>query len=142
MNQEIKAQWIAAALSGQYEQAKYHLHMYSNGAADTTMLPEEAIQAFRLKPCFCIQGILCDIAAKAGVVVKRYEYSDAGHIIVGYGSDGNTGGLPREVLQWAGIDPDRYGSSNEDTGKLGHIAVENDGGVPFVDLVPIIERLF
>jgi hypothetical protein len=142
MNQEIKQQWIDAALSGAYEQAKYHLHMYYNGAADRTVLPEDAIKEFRLKPCFCIQGILCDIAAKAGVVVKRYEYSEGGHIIVGYGSDGHTGGLPREVMQWAAIDPDRFGSSNLDSGKLGHIAVENDSGVPFSELVPIIQRLF
>lgn len=46
MNPEVKASWIAALRSGEYQQGKGHLR---DGSA------------------FCCLGVLCDPAAKAGV---------------------------------------------------------------------------
>jgi hypothetical protein len=86
MNPAIKAQWVEALRSGEYEQGKYRLR---NGDK------------------FCCLGVLCDIAHKAGVV----EYTPASEQVAQdpgeetfdrYGDE--TGCLPLEVREWAGID--------------------------------------
>lgn len=50
--------------------------------------------------CLCYNGVLCELAAEAGVV-KRYtrDYGD----LIAYGEDQETGFLPEEVVAWAGL---------------------------------------
>lgn len=81
MNPEIKAQWVNALRSGEYEQGKYQLH-YQDGAINE----------------YCCLGVLCDLAVKAGVDVHLEKDGTS----VSYGDQ--TGALPGPVQEWAGLD--------------------------------------
>jgi len=85
MNQEIKAQWLTALRSGDYEQGYGHLNVKSLGGV----------------PHFCCLGVLCDLAVKAGVVES---YEEGAWTL--YGESGEGGGLPPEVQKWAGLKVD------------------------------------
>ena len=86
MNPEIKAMWIDALRSSEYEQGAGHLHTgYING-----------------KEYFCCLGVLCDIAIKNGVVLDvEIQSSDGGAVRWMY--NGCTEYLPLAVAEWAGI---------------------------------------
>lgn len=78
MNQAVKAEWVAALRSGEYEQATGHL--YYEGS-------------------YCCLGVLCDLAVKRGVVSMR-----EGVVTRSYGELDETAVPPHEVLDWAGLD--------------------------------------
>ena len=82
MNKEVAREWIDAARS---LDEKRHARGF---LGISNLVGQE---------CFCVMGILCNIAARKGVVVKR----KAGRIIE---FDGNQGLVPYPVLEWAGID--------------------------------------
>ena len=78
MNPEIKKQWVADLRSGKFPQTDGYL---------------------RYGDAFCCLGVLCDQAAKAGVVSEEraadddyYYYSNV------------VGELPDAVKEWAGLD--------------------------------------
>lgn len=89
MNPAIKAQWVAALRSGEYQQGRNFL---------------------RTDEGFCCLGVLCDLAVKAGV-------ADWGEPDVFPSIDGrvyddvracgdSTGVLPTVVMRWAGLNTD------------------------------------
>ncbi|WP_326565118.1 hypothetical protein VSH64_25070 [Amycolatopsis rhabdoformis] len=78
MDPEIKAKWIAALRSGEYEQGKRVL-----------------VENDR----FCCLGVLCDLAAQAGVVV-RFS-SQRGFESTSDPRDVSELSLPRAVEAWA-----------------------------------------
>lgn len=82
MNEEIKAQWLAALRGGEYTQGKAHLNIQRYGQAT-----------------YCCLGVLCDLAVKAGVVSADEWDQD----ITSYGEEEATNMLPREVVEWSGI---------------------------------------
>ena len=84
MNQEIKAQWVEALYSDDYEQGQEYL---TKRQGDTFT--------------FCCLGVLCDLAVKAGVDVTVKEHKEAGFDYVVYNSKSGT--LPRSVMEWAGL---------------------------------------
>jgi hypothetical protein len=88
VDKEIKAQWVAALRSGEYEQGRGYLRT-SDGK-------------------FCCLGVLCDLAAKAGVV--RVSESDDFAYGALYGLEDQVFGLPAEVRDWAGggLTPEPY----------------------------------
>jgi hypothetical protein len=84
MNQEIKAQWVERLRSGEIEQTAGKL-----GTKDGKR---------------CCLGVLCDLAAEAGVV--KTEPNDIGYLVY-LDSDedefGEQSVLPLSVQKWAGI---------------------------------------
>ena len=124
MNPEIKAQWVAALRSGEYEQGAGYLHR-----GDT----------------FCCLGVLCDLAIKAGAPkVKEYRHP-AGSMSAYNGSELN---LPPSVIEWAGLscsDPflvfkcgevsERHLISDFNDGGL----TFNEGGLTFNEIADLIE---
>lgn len=76
MRPEVKAKWLAALRSGEYRQAREHLHVRDEGDR------------------FCCLGVLCEIAANEGVVVRE---ADDG--LVTY--DDKEDMPPRSVRIWA-----------------------------------------
>jgi hypothetical protein len=89
MNQEIKKKLVAALRSGKYQQGRGYLKVDEN--------------------CNCIGGVICELAAEAGIVEARQINENDGPIWHwGYVSkkDENTvayGVLPDEVAEWAGL---------------------------------------
>lgn len=80
MNPEIKAKWLEALRSGEYKQ----------GTGSLCTIQEDGTS------WYCCLGVLCDLAAKEGVV----EIGLAGREIY-YGESDSY--LPDRVQRWAGI---------------------------------------
>lgn len=76
MNPEIKALWIAALRSGEYEQG---------------------VAALNSENKFCCLGVLCELAVKEGGIVQVSDRKG----IVSY--DGYSAYLPDSVREWAGV---------------------------------------
>lgn len=106
MNPEIKAQWIAALRSGEYQQGRGYLNSHT----------EEGDK-------FCCLGVLCDLAVKAGVDVEVREHD----FINGLSYNGGTSLLPNVVEEWAEL-PDRaVGLIVEIDGQALSLPMLNDG---------------
>lgn len=119
MNQEIKAQWVAALRSGEYQQGKAALHSFDeDGHAQ-----------------FCCLGVLCDLSAKAGVGVEVLELE--GSVLYDRFQDF----LPTVVMKWAGLENSvgRLPGRDTDEGALYQL---NDSGFPFSAIADVIEREF
>jgi hypothetical protein len=102
MNPEIRAQWITALRSGDYEQGR---------------------SVLRQDDLFCCLGVLCDLAVKANVIAAR-KNSDG---VWFYGRDWDET-LPEQVMEWAGISPSRdVGTS---TGVPRVVVIPDDGDQP------------
>jgi hypothetical protein len=127
MNPEIKALWLAALRSGEYEQAKGYLNL--DGA-------------------FCCLGVLCDLAVKQGVedltVETKSLYSQAASFVT-YNND--SGDLPEVVREWAGLD----GVSTKEVETwegsavkhpLNLVDLNDDKGYTFAEIADVIERDF
>jgi hypothetical protein len=91
MNPQVKAQWLTALRSGEYEQAKGALHRLTASSDEDG---EERVAGW------CCYGVLCDVAAKNGVQVIRKSDSDREFEYF----DGDMSWLPTKVYDWAGLD--------------------------------------
>lgn len=97
---KVMEQWVTALESGEYQQAKNTLQRvepYAHADEDPGFDPSNSTVGF------CCLGVLCDLAAKAGVV-KAEEFGDgtmSNGKSVRYG--GSESFLPEEVQQWAGL---------------------------------------
>lgn len=108
MNPEIKAQWVAALRSGEYKQGAGWLNRGDE---------------------YCCLGVLCELAAKAGVV-QRHK----GQFAHAYGDGKADTYLPSEVVEWARVrsmrpavdgEPlDKYNDGNYDAGLSPHTFTE------------------
>lgn len=91
MNPEIKAKWVAALRSGEYKQG-------------TCFLKQESDHPH----AFCCLGVLCDIAAKEGII--DWEFQTWQGRSTWYASstktaqDKDSERLPFCVMEWAGLD--------------------------------------
>ena len=110
MNSEVKALWLAALRSGEYEQGRGRLRGQDNR--------------------FCCLGVLCDIHAKAGL--GEWIPLDGGW--VSYGEPKNRGVLTTGVMAWAGL-----GLESPKLGDR-TLAEINDTGMSFADIADIIEE--
>lgn len=127
MNPEVKAKWLAALRSGEYEQAKEHLKCGTG---------------------FCCLGVATDLyikdAGNGGWVadedgVERFAYRE----------ELEGGVLPRAVMSWMGLEqrnPDvEVPVAEEDQSifngptRRTDIAELNDGGATFLEIADIIE---
>lgn len=120
MNEEIKAQWIAALRSGEYVQGQGTLHSvdeYGNSQ-------------------FCCLGVLCDLAVKAGLLVEKEKMDSV------FSYDGDRAILPPFVLHWSGL-RNAHGllsMSSRDTYGYVSLAGMNDAGVSFEEIADVIEE--
>ncbi len=106
MNLEIKNLWVAALRSDDYVQGRLALCKDNK---------------------FCCLGVLCELAAEAGICSKEEKQS---YVLY----DGDRSLLPRSVRDWAGlatISPDA-----PDGKKLVSL---NDEGTPFREIADLIE---
>lgn len=78
MKPEIKAQWLAALRSGDYQQGTSLLHYEDR---------------------FCCLGVLCDLYAKD--TGNAWDSEAFGSVCNMYGQDGT---LPLQVQEWAGLE--------------------------------------
>lgn len=98
MKPEVKAAWVAALRSGEYQQTTGSLHRFKESASE------------RLG--FCCLGVLCDVAVKAGVI----EPGTVSHVAgtVRYGAQQAGAALPDEVVRWAGFKYEDHDSDPAD----------------------------
>lgn len=121
---EIKALWIDALRSGEYQQGREYLNSEKG---------------------FCCLGVLCDLAIKAGVINDWEEGPDLSphgeeEMIVVKRVAGSASTLPAEVHDWAGF---RYGDQFGMLGLVGDgtsLAALNDHGSTFAEIADIIEE--
>lgn len=133
MKLEIRDRWVAALRSGDYPQ--------TTGALQRTR--PATIDSDVAHPGFCCLGVLCELAVEAGVI-KRAD--DRGLELLGQAGylsadrDGKvypeTALLPKEVVEWAGLDGIYGFGRNSGTG----LTELNDNGVSFAAIADIIER--
>lgn len=84
MKEEIKKRWIEALCSGKFKKGEGSLY---NSDSES----------------HCALGVLCELAVQDGVT-ERHDSQHGGPSF--YGKDGNgcDSILPREVMEWAGVD--------------------------------------
>lgn len=116
MNAEIKAQWVAALRSGEYQQAEGALNKGGK---------------------FCCLGVLCDLAVKSGLPV---EVSQSEIFKGELEYDTETAWLPDSVREWAGLDRNgpELPSETYSNGSSGKVALTqlNDGSHALLNDVP------
>ena len=125
MNEGIKADWLTALRSGEYKQGRDFLK-YQDGESTS----------------YCCLGVLCELAAKAGIVEKSEMDEDARvHTF-----DGQSSYLPPKVAVWADI---QYQGKiyREATGFVDQrvsvdLADLNDYKLDFAGIADVIEREF
>lgn len=118
MNEEIKGNWVSALKSGDYTQGDGHLKRGDK---------------------YCCLGVLCDLAAKAGVVeTDEHVYDGTFYRAVNDPYDGSTLVLPEAVMEWAGLDSRNPVVDTEDGQES--LADLNDGEVPFSEIADIIDE--
>jgi hypothetical protein len=130
MKPEIKALWLDALRSGEYEQGRNKLHTWD----------DEGVERF------CCLGVLCDLAVQNGVEIPIVEDDDDKM----YCYDTEVEFLPEAVMEWSGLwsndgdyefegDPNAFGTSTNGSvrGKLSHL---NDSGASFSDIANEIEQ--
>lgn len=125
MNPEIKAQWVAALRSGEYEQGK---------------------RALSVNNQYCCLGVLCDLAEKAGVVESTTDtiedptdpFGDHRVPVKFYGRNSASSFLPKEVVDWSEADDGIVDVSTPD----GHFGLHilNDQGNTFAEIADFIEQ--
>lgn len=116
MDAGIKARWIAALRSGEYEQAYGQL---------------------RSNKGYCCLGVLSEIAVDAGVITK--ERIDTGDGWTEAYGNGSSGYLPSLVRDWAGL-PDTNPLVQAD-GRGQSLAWVNDhSGKTFTQIADLIEE--
>jgi hypothetical protein len=127
MNPEVKALWLAALRSGEYQQTKGKLRRtddndnYSAG--------------------YCCLGVLCDVAVKNGLDLKVETIDGKFSGYVEY--NGNADTLPDAVQGWAGLhegDPEvRYVDSDDDEGMSSLSGANDDLRWDFSQIADAIE---
>lgn len=119
LNPEVKAKWVAALRSGEYKQGYRNLRS-----------PDDR---------FCCLGVLCDLAAKEGVIPPAT-------IMHGLFFYGESSALPSEaVSSWAFGKPFTYSSAfntlDKKSGRNRHLAYFNDEvGMSFSQIADLIEE--
>lgn len=108
MNQAVKADWIKALRSGEYEQGRQAL------AQRDVVAGKEIIR-------YCCLGVLCDLAVKAGLPLNTSS-TDLGAIEY----NGHGAYLPDPVAEWAGIGHNPEVTYQDGTVTLAYL---NDGSV-------------
>lgn len=84
MKEEIKKRWVEALVSRKYKKGKGCLYNSDTGA-------------------HCALGVLCELAVEDGIT-KRRDSRHGGPSFYGNDGEGCDSILPREVVEWAGLE--------------------------------------
>jgi hypothetical protein len=124
VNPEIKAQWVAALRSGEYDQGSGVLLRVIEG-----------------EKFHCCLGVLCDLAVKAGLEMRVHTYSGDSHIVE---FDGYEDFLPIKVVDWAGLESQNPKTRQEVDGMTLNASLTylNDNTMTFEEIANVIERDF
>jgi hypothetical protein len=120
MNKRIKALWIDALRSGEYEQGTDFLR--------------------RKDDTYCCLGVLCDLAIENGVDVEwAGVWTGVAYVV----SDNTSGlqakaSLPSAVANWAGLTA--WGDDALDPTDTLDLPGLNDGGRSFLEIADVIEQ--
>lgn len=114
MNPEIKAKWVAALRSGEYEQGKH---------------------ALRDAEQFCCLGVLCSLHAQAHPRIAAKESSRRSYL-------GSYSTLPGKVMNWAGLESE-WGPRLVIAGMTAEATIHNDGlsGTPQATFAQIADAI-
>lgn len=116
MNKDIKKKWVDALRSGEYTQGRDAL---KNGDGQ-----------------YCCLGVLCDIAAKEGVVQEKLlTYGERSK----YYYDGASALLPGSVIKWAGLDYPAVSVVYNDK-PVWLNALNDEKGLTFDEIADLIEE--
>lgn len=123
MNADVKAKWVTALRSGEYQQGK------------GTLAQTDDTGAMR----YCCLGVLSEIAAQEGITTRvpsDEHHEDGVDCKLTWYGNGFAGSsfLPDEVVEWAGLphnDPKIDGE---------HLSSLNDNGASFTSIAEIIEE--
>lgn len=131
MRSDVKAKWVQALRSGEYQQTVGLLHRVVDGNTDGSTNPDAGLQVG-----FCCLGVLCEVAVKDGVISATHK--DGGHFVL-YGKEGISM-LPEKVQQWAGL---TSLGTYEDNGETRSLAELNDHDrLNFNQIADVVERKF
>lgn len=122
MNPEVKAQWVQALRSGDYDQGRGFLQQIDD----------------RGKATYCCLGVLCDLAVKAGVTTGRTDRNNSGKVMI-FGS-GYDCFPPLEVWQWAGFSNDNPEVNVPGLVDRKSVVDLNDNGTRFSEIADRIEE--
>lgn len=86
MNPEVKAAWVAALRSGEFQQGKHTL-----------------VSRLDVGAKYCCLGVLCELAVRAGVATKNNRLT-SNDVNYGVKGDWESVQLPQVVQAWAGLD--------------------------------------
>ena len=118
MNQTIKQKWVDALRSGEYEQGTGCLKNSSGK--------------------YCCLGVLCDLAAKEGIVRERWERGSS-FTQLQYYYDGESSFLPKSVSKWADLDDILEQVEYKDSARI--LYTLNDVvGLTFDEIADLIEE--
>jgi hypothetical protein len=112
MNLEVKARWVAALRSGEYEQGNCQLNLQGR---------------------MCCLGVLCDLHAKETGAQWANNFCGGEFYL------GEANYLPEPVQQWAGL-PDRTGDTVTIRGEVDKLPAHNDSGRGFDEIADAIEE--
>lgn len=118
MKESVKALWVTALRSAEYKQGQAALRRDNSGHGDQ----------------YCCLGVLCELAAEAGVINPPQSSHDG---VFRYGSEGARSFLPIEVVHWAGL------NSNPEVSVSGGptaLASLNDQHMTFENIAHLIEK--
>ena len=128
MKTEIKAKWLDALRSGDYEQGTMRLRSRNDR--------------------FCCLGVLCDIAEKEGIVTAtlvenmgdwRYFGPARPDDALAWVPDSATT-LPDAVVEWAELGQNNPDIAVTPDGPVRSLAGLNDSGFPFSEIADLIEE--
>lgn len=130
MDQEIKAQWVAALRSGEYKQGEGYLNR-------THIVSVEGETEPVVENRLCCLGVLCELAVKAGVTGVVSEDYDEGTTYGTHNDSSNTY-PPYGVQIWAGLEvpnPVVYQGTHRNS-----LSFLNDDGETFETIANLIEN--
>jgi hypothetical protein len=119
MKEHVKNLWVEALNSGEYDQVEGNL---------------------KTEVGYCCLGVLCDIYAKTQKKKGFYKKpNELGIFIFPEGPYEQNEVLPEQVQRWAGMQSNE-GEIDDELEADTSLAVLNDGGKSFSDIVEVIER--
>lgn len=115
MNPEVKAKWLQALRSGEYQQGQLNLRRKT----------KDAVQ-------FCCLGVLCDVSQQGKWSHRSYRV----------GEESLCSTLPPSIRKWAGINTELTDKDNwpHDDSAEACLIQMNDNGKSFVEIADWIER--
>lgn len=117
MKADVKEKWVAALRSGNYQQG---------------------MRKLRGSHTFCCLGVLCDIAAREGVVEALQSESTSIYRYQAPDGEWSQTSLPNAVMDWAGLQSNDPLVVAEGCGV--RLSELNDGGSPFEKIASLIEE--